>query len=148
MRIIIYCIIILLTVFIPIGTHGPPITHAGFIQEEDIKAECNKYKNANLLKAIIKVESNFNPNVVSKKGCIGLMQVHPKFWTKELKEVGIINNTKDLFKPKKNIEAGNYILSKYRQKSSLQKALTKYSGGEKNYYKKVFKELHKINKGE
>ena len=32
---------------------------------------------ASLLKALIRVESNFNPSAFSKKGCIGLTQLHP-----------------------------------------------------------------------
>lgn len=33
---------------------------------------------ASLLKALIRAESNFNPSAFSKKGCIGLTQLHPE----------------------------------------------------------------------
>lgn len=132
---------IILVCLLPKGVHGPPVYAVEYHTEEKINKECDKYNQAKLLKAIIKVESNYDPKAVSKKGCLGLMQVNPKVWTKELIEIGIINSKRDLFKVEKNIEAGDYILTKYRKKSSLQKALTNYSGGDKRYYKKVMKEV-------
>ncbi|MCD6320361.1 MAG: lytic transglycosylase domain-containing protein [Candidatus Desulfofervidaceae bacterium] len=51
-----------------------------------------------LLKAVIKVESDFNPDVVSESGAIGLMQLKPA----TAREMGVTNP----FSPQENIEGG------------------------------------------
>ena len=48
----------------------------------------------NMVKAIIKNESSFNPNAKSYVGCIGLMQVNPRY------------NKGNLYNPETNIESG------------------------------------------
>lgn len=91
-----------------------------------------------LLNAVIKVESKGNPKATSNKGAIGLMQVRYVVWEKELKKEGIIKSRSCLFKPKENVDAGRYILAKYiGHHGNLKKALNAYSGGAKDYYKKV-----------
>lgn len=77
-----------------------------------------------LIKAIIKTESDFNPDAVSRAGAQGLMQLMPKL-AKNYK-------VKDSFNSKQNIMAGTehikYLLKVY--KGNLRVALAAYNAGE------------------
>jgi len=75
-----------------------------------------------LLKAIAKVESNFNSHVVSQKGAVGIMQLLPS--TARL--VGAEN----LFDPYENIyAAAKYLKYLLTQFQDLEKALAAYNAG-------------------
>ncbi len=79
-----------------------------------------------LVKAVIRVESNFNPYAVSPKGARGLMQLMPTT-AAQYQEY-------DLFSPVANIDVGarhlSYLLERYASDVTL--ALAAYNAGESN----------------
>ena len=79
--------------------------------------------NRSLLKAVIKVESNFDPKVVSSKGAQGLMQLMPE----TAKEVGVSNP----FSPSDSIYGGSRYLRKMLDTFdlNLDYALAAYNAG-------------------
>jgi soluble lytic murein transglycosylase len=76
-----------------------------------------------LIKAVIKVESDFNPKAVSKKGAKGLMQIMPDNFKTLL--------VKDPFNPSQNIMGGTLYLQRLlkRYKYKLPLVLAAYNAG-------------------
>ena len=80
-----------------------------------------------LVKAIIRVESNFNSVAVSKKGAKGLMQLMEE----TARDYGVSSD--EVFDPEKNLTAGirhlKRLITKYGI-NNLQKVLAAYNAGE------------------
>ncbi len=97
-----------------------PSAFQKFIREAAEKYEVEEA----LIKAIIKAESDFNPDALSRAGAQGLMQLMPK--TAHSYQVH------DSYNSKQNIDAGTrhikYLLEKY--KNDLTLALAAYNAGE------------------
>lgn len=95
----------------------------------DIDAIIKKYASQygvseELIRALIQVESGFNPEAISKAGAKGLMQLMPVHTVKQ----GI-----DPYDPEQNVKTGMGYLSRLLHKyNDLELALAAYNAGEGN----------------
>ncbi|HKA18533.1 MAG TPA: transglycosylase SLT domain-containing protein [Blastocatellia bacterium] len=80
--------------------------------------------DAELVRAVMKTESNFNPRAVSNKGALGLMQLIPS--------TGRRYGVRDFFDPQQNIDGGvrylKFLLEKFN--GDLDLSLAAYNAGE------------------
>lgn len=104
--------------------------------------------------SIIRAESSFNPQAVSRSGALGLMQLMPSTALMLANELNIEGFTTDmLYEPKINIRMGVFYFKKMLEKfGNRETALAAYNAGEGNVstwlqnaaYSKDGKTLHYI----
>lgn len=105
---------------------------------------CAKYNiSTEITVGVAKTESNFNPELVSKAGARGVMQVMWKYHSGMLQAKGIASSQEQLLDPERGIESGILLLSRYVEAyGSIQKALNRYYGRvSETYAKKVDKNV-------
>lgn len=108
-----------------------PVTYDTLVQGEHIsivKKVADQYNFCpELIMAIIEMESGGDPNAVSTSGCIGLMQIKPKFAKERMEKLEVA----DLYDPYSNILVGVDILSELAEKyDDLPTVLMAYNRGE------------------
>lgn len=108
-------------------TAPPPISSTNIPSAylDIITKACDRHGvDPSLVHAIVKVESDFNPYALSRKGAMGLMQLMP--------QTAVEMNVKNSFNPMENIDGGvkylRYLIDRYEGNLSL--ALAAYNSGE------------------
>lgn len=100
-----------------------------------------------LVFAVIKVESNFDKDAVSRVGALGLMQLLPSTYSWLASLVGDLPSEQLLYDPQTNIKYGTYYLQYlYSKFGSWEKAIIAYNWGEGNFSN--FLEKNEYTEGE
>jgi len=105
------------------GPGSDPSTVNGSYEELILAASGRHNVNADLIRAVIKAESDFRSNARSHKGAMGLMQLMP--------ETARLHNVADAYDPGENVEGGvrhlKMLLERYQ--GDLQLSLAAYNAG-------------------
>jgi len=121
---------------------------AKFMAMNIIKESKLKKLDPDLVLALIYTESEINPNALSQKGAVGLMQVRFQTWKAEpeLKDNGVDVRHK-LFWIDSNIKCGTDILARYieESKGNIGAALYRYNTGDPKMTKRPW-EIEYVSK--
>ena len=95
-----------------------------------------------LILAVMKVESNFQSDAVSKRGALGLLQITPSLARHVSKDIGIpVKESKALHEPERNIKIGvNHISGLLDKFENLKTALHAYNVGSNRIRNKASKD--------
>jgi soluble lytic murein transglycosylase-like protein len=106
-----------------VRTTRPPSSRAAAFEAVIREHAAAQQVSPDLVRAVIQIESGFNPRAVSPKGAMGLMQLMPATAT----EFGVI----DPFEPRDNIRAGVTYLRRLldRYDENVELALAAYNAG-------------------
>lgn len=102
----------------------PPTGTAALQLPDVVGSASHRYHlDPDLVNSVIRAESGFNPNAVSRKGAVGLMQLEPR----TAAQLGVTNS----FDPAANVEGGTRYLRELlvRYDFDLIKALAAYNAG-------------------
>lgn len=113
----------------PIGAYNYPKSY-----EDEIFRAAKQYNiDPDLVKAVIKVESNFSSTAVSQKGAVGIMQLMP--------ETARDYSVNDPFNPTENINGGTRYLKELMEmfNGNLRLALAAYNAGQNAVIKYGFR---------
>ncbi|HET9598062.1 MAG TPA: lytic transglycosylase domain-containing protein [Anaeromyxobacteraceae bacterium] len=108
----------------PAGRAPPLMLRRTSAYDEHIQAAAERFGLAPpLLKAVMAVESNFDPSAISVKGATGLMQLMPA----TAREMYVV----DLYDPAQNIEGGARYLRALQDRfgGNLEQVLAAYNAG-------------------
>lgn len=111
-----------------------PVHYEDLIQKYSAEYEVDPY----LVTAIIKNESKFDPNAVSKKDAKGLMQIAPITGEWAAEKLNIENYSEDrLFDPELNIKIGIWYLTVLKQEfgDNIENIVAGYNAGNGNLKK-------------
>lgn len=111
-----------------------PVHYEDLIQKYSTEYEVDPY----LVTAIIKNESKFDPNAVSKKDAKGLMQIAPITGEWAAEKLNIENYSEDrLFDPELNIKIGIWYLTVLKQEfgDNIENIIAGYNAGNGNLKK-------------
>jgi soluble lytic murein transglycosylase len=103
--------------------------------QELVRAAAVKYElDPHLIWAVMREESHFNPQAVSRVGAMGLMQIMPATGKNIAARKGVKLATNDLFEPEVNINFGAFYLRQLLNMfhCDVDKALAAYNGGSGN----------------
>jgi len=116
----------LLSVYKSSPNHGDGLSYNRKSFAGEIQNAANKYGvEENLIRAVIKAESDFDPYAISSAGAEGLMQLMPE----TAKRMGV----EDSFNPAQNIDGGaRYLMQLHSMFEDSRLAIAAYHAGENN----------------
>lgn len=133
-RLFIICILCVIIRYIVLPTFVFPTQY----KEQVLKHAKQHNVDPMLIFSIIKAESKFNPNAISKKGAKGLMQIMDTTGEWAATELKVSGFTKDqLFDPDVNINLGSWYVARLLRQydGNVSTLLAAYNAGTGNVYK-------------